>query len=138
MPDGTSVPCYGGPYGQISAVNVNTGEIAWTVPLGINESLASLGDMGLHSGTRLLGGSIATASGLIFIGATNDHRFRALDAKTGKELWVTDLPAGGHSTPMTFMGKDGSQYVVIAASGGTAIGSGLPTSDSLIAYKLPR
>ena len=138
MPDGTSVPCAPPPYGQLTAVDVNTGEIAWTSTLGLNESLASLGDIGLHSGTRSLGGNISTASGLIFIAATNDHRFRAFDAKTGKELWVTELPASGHSTPVTYMGKDGSQYVVIAASGGTAVGSGLPISDSLVAYKLPR
>jgi quinoprotein glucose dehydrogenase len=120
------------------AVDVNKGEIAWTSPLGINESLAGLGDIGLKSGTRTMGGSIATASGLVFIGATNDRRFRAFDAKSGKELWVAELPASGHSTPMTYMGKDGSQYVVIAASGGTAIGAGLPISDSLVAFRLPK
>ena len=55
----------------------------------------------------------------------------------GKEMWTADLPASGHSTPVTFMGKDGKQYVVIAASGGTAIGSGRPISDSLVAFRLP-
>ena len=138
LPDGTAVPCYAPPYGALVAVDVNKGEIAWTTTLGINESLASLGDVGLKSGARSLGGSIATASGLVFIGATNDHRFRAFDAKTGKELWTTELPASGHATPMTYMGKDGSQYVVIAASGGTAIGGGLPISDSLVAYRLQK
>jgi quinoprotein glucose dehydrogenase len=138
LPDGAAVPCYAPPYGALVAVNVNNGEIAWTSTLGINESLASLGDIGLKSGTRNLGGSIATASGLVFIAATNDHRFRAFDAKTGKELWVAELPAGGHATPVTYMGKDGVQYVVIGASGGTAIGNGLPISDSLIAFRLPR
>lgn len=138
LPDGNSVPCYAPPYGALVAVDVNKGEIAWTSTLGLNESLASMGDLGLKTGTRNLGGSIATASGLVFIAATNDHRFRAFDAKTGKELWVADLPAGGHATPMTYMGKDGAQYVVIAASGGTAIGMGLPISDSLIAYRLAK
>ena len=60
------------------------------------------------------------------------------DAKTGQELWTTELPASGHATPMTYMGKDGKQYVVIAASGGTGIGIGLPISDTLIAYRLPK
>jgi glucose dehydrogenase len=138
LPNGASVPCYAGPYGVLVAVDVNKGEIAWTSTLGINESLASLGDVGLKSGTRNLGGSIATASGLVFIGATNDRRFRAFDAKSGKELWTAELPASGHSTPMTYMGKDGSQYVVIAASGGTAIGVGLPISDTLVAFRLPK
>ena len=73
---------------------------------------------------------------MVFIGATNDHRFRAFDAKSGAEVWVTDLPASGHSTPVTYMGKDGKQYVVIAASGGTAIGGGRPISDSLVAFRL--
>jgi quinoprotein glucose dehydrogenase len=117
---------------------VNKGEIAWQSALGINETLTDLGDGGVKSGTRNLGGSISTASGLVFIGATNDRRFRAFDAKTGKELWVAELPASGHSTPMTYMGKDGSQYVVIAASGGTAVGTGLPISDSLVAFRLPK
>ncbi len=138
LPNGAAVPCYAPPYGALIAVDVNRGEIAWTSTLGINQSLAPLGDVGLKSGTRNLGGSLATASGLVFIAATNDRRFRAFDAKTGRELWVTELPAGGHATPMTYMGKDGSQYVVIAASGGTAIGTGLPTSDALVAYRLPK
>jgi quinoprotein glucose dehydrogenase len=97
-----------------------------------------MGDLGLKTGTRSLGGSIATASGLVFIAATNDHRIRAFDAKTGKELWVAELPASGHATPITYMGKDGAQYVVIAASGGTAIGGGLPISDSLVAFRLSK
>ncbi len=137
LPSGAIVPCYAPPYGALVAVDVNKGEIAWTSPLGINPSLAELGDIGLKSGTQNLGGSIATASGLVFIAATNDHKFRAFDATSGKELWVTDLPAGGHSTPATYMGKDGKQYVVIPASGGTAIGGGRPVSDVLQAYRLP-
>ncbi len=136
LPGGQMAPCYAPPYGALVAVDVNKGEIAWTTTLGINESLSELGEVGLKTGARSMGGSIATASGLVFIAATNDRRFRAFDAKTGRELWVTELPASGHSTPMTYMGKDGSQYVVIAASGGTAIGRGLPISDQLIAFKL--
>jgi glucose dehydrogenase len=138
LPDGGAVPCYAPPYGALVAVDVNRGEIAWTSTLGINESLASMGDLGLKTGTRNMGGSIATAGGLVFIAATNDRRFRAFDAKTGKELWVAELPAGGHATPMTYMGKDGAQYVAIAASGGTAIGIGLPISESLVAYRLSK
>jgi len=137
FPSGASMPCWAPPYGELVAVNVNTGKIAWKSTLGIQEALAAdLGDKGVKTGTRNLGGSIATASGLVFIGATNDRRFRAFDAKTGAELWSATLPASGHSTPMTYMGKDGVQYVVIAASGGTSIGSGLPISDALVAFKL--
>jgi quinoprotein glucose dehydrogenase len=137
LPSGEEVPCYAGPYGELVAVDVNKGEIAWKTALGINPFLSELGDVGVKSGARNLGGSIATASGLVFIAATNDRMFRAFDAKTGKELWTTELPASGHATPVTYMGKDGKQYVVIAASGGTNVGSGLPISDALVAYRLP-
>jgi quinoprotein glucose dehydrogenase len=130
------MPCWAPPYGELVAVDVNKGEIAWRVTLGIQEWFAELGDSAVKVGARNLGGSIATASGLIFIGATNDRRFRAFDAKTGAELWSTELPASAHSTPITYTGRDGAQYVVIAAGGGTAVGGGLPTSDSLVAFKL--
>ena len=136
LPDGTAVPCYAPPYGSLVAVDVNKGEIAWTSTLGINEGLAQLGAVGLNAGTKSLGGNISTASGLVFIGATNDRRFRAFDAKTGKELWVAELPASGHSTPITYMGKDGAQYVAIPAGGGTSVGTGLPISDALVAFRL--
>ena len=118
------------------AVDANSGDIAWSVPLGINEELAELGEVGLKSGIRNIGGSIATASGLVFIGATVDRRFRAFDAKTGKELWVTELPANGNATPITYMGKDGAQYVVIAAGGGGPAARGMAVSDSVVAFKL--
>ena len=137
FPSGASMPCWAPPYGELVAVNVNTGKIAWKSTLGIQESLAAdLGDKGVKVGTRNLGGSIATASGLVFIGATNDRRFRAFDAKTGAELWSATLPASAHSTPMTYMGKDGAQYVVVPASGGTSVGGGLPIADALVAFKL--
>jgi quinoprotein glucose dehydrogenase len=106
------------------------------VPLGIDETLAELGDVGLKTGTRNLGGNISTASGLVFIGATNDRRFRAFDARTGQELWSAELPASGHATPMTYVGKDGKQYVVTAAAGGTSVGGGRPISDALVAFTL--
>ena len=64
---------------------------------------------------------IVTASGLIFIGATNDGRFRAFDARTGKELWTEKIDASAHTIPVTYMGKDGKQYVVIEAFGGPGI-----------------
>ena len=134
---GSSVPCYAPPYGALVAVDVNRGEIAWTVPLGLNQSLAELGELGLKTGTRNLGGNISTASGLVFIGAANDRRFRAFEARTGTELWSAELPASGHATPMTYMGKDGKQYVVTVAAGGTSVGGGLPISDALMAFRLP-
>lgn len=71
---------------------------------------------------------------MIFIGATQDEYFRAVEEASGKVLWEVKLPAGGHATPMTYLGKDGKQYVLIAAGGQGSFGTG--TGDSLIAYRL--
>jgi quinoprotein glucose dehydrogenase len=136
LQSGATVSCVAPPYGALIAIDVNKGEIAWSVPLGVNEALAELGQVGFNSGLPNVGGSIATASGLVFIGATPDHRFRAFDAKTGKALWIAEMPSGGHATPITYMGKDGAQYVVIAAGGGGVVGQGLQVSDALMAFKL--
>ncbi len=130
----TSMPCNAPPWGQLVAINVNTGDIAWKTTLGITESL---GEDGLYTGAPNLGGSIATASGLVFIAATNDRRFRAFDGRTGKELWTAELDASGNAIPITYQGRDGKQYVVVAAGGGGHIGGNRPTSDSLIAFSLP-
>ena len=83
LPSGATVSCVAPPYGALVAVNVNTGDIAWSVPLGRNDVLgAELGEVGYNAGTQNIGGSIATASGLVFIGASVDSRFRAFDART--------------------------------------------------------
>ena len=78
---------------------------------------------------------VSKATGLVFIGATNDRRFRAFDAKTGKVIWETQLEAGAYATPITYQGRDGKQYVVIGANGGSFFGSA--PSDEIIAYALP-
>jgi quinoprotein glucose dehydrogenase len=82
-----------------------------------------------------LGGAIATAGGLVFMGATIDRQFRAFDIDTGKELWRAELPAGAKATPMTYQGADGRQYVVIAAGGD---GETWGASDAIVAFALPR
>jgi glucose dehydrogenase len=123
--------CSEPPWGELVAVNANTGDIAWRVPLGEFEELAA---KGIHTGTPVSGGAITTAGNLVFIGATIDGYFRAFDARNGKMLWSDKLPAPAHSTPSTYMGKDGRQYVVIGANGGGFFGS--PTSDEVIAYRL--
>jgi membrane-bound PQQ-dependent dehydrogenase (glucose/quinate/shikimate family) len=125
-------PCQKPPWGLLTAVNVNTGEIAWRVPLGIVDVLEARGVR--KTGALNIGGSIATAGGLVFIGATNDSRFRAFDSRTGHELWSAELDASGHATPMTYMGRDGRQYVVIAAGGGGFFGS--KPSDAVVAFAL--
>jgi glucose dehydrogenase len=113
--DDNKYPCQQPPWGELAAVNVNTGDIAWKIPFGIYPELAAKGIP--PTGTPNLGGPIATASGLVFIGATKDARFRAYDAKTGKELWYSQLEAAAGATPMTFMGRNGVQYVVTVAGG---------------------
>jgi len=124
--------CSEPPWGELVAVNANTGDIAWRVPLG---SFPELEAKGIKTGTPVAGGAITTAGNLIFIGATIDRKFRAFDARDGRELWSADLPASAHSTPTTYMGRDGKQYVVIGANGGSFFGS--PPSDEVIAYTLP-
>jgi len=129
------VPCQQPPFGMVSAVDLRTRKLVWSRPFG---TTAGSGPMGLKLGGALpmgapnLGGSLVTASGLMFIGASQDEMLRAIDTRTGREVWRTALPAGGQATPMTYKLPGGRQYVVIAAGGY----AGLRTrqGDSLIAY----
>jgi quinoprotein glucose dehydrogenase len=127
------LPCQQPPWGRLLAINVKTGKVAWQVPLGITDSLP---EGKQNTGRPNLGGSIATASGLVFIGATDDSRFRAFDAKTGAELWSVKLRAAAHAVPSTYQAKDGKQYVVITSAGGSDIDDPI-TDDSVIAFALP-
>jgi glucose dehydrogenase len=133
--DNNHYPCQQPPWGTLSAVNLNTGEVAWKVPLGVVDALAAKGIP--KTGIYNLGGSIVTDGGLVFIGATSDHRFRAFDSKSGKELWVAKLESDGHATPMTYFGsRSKKQYVVIAVGPGGNLGSGGPSTTALAAYTL--
>ena len=125
--------CQQPPWGQLTAVNVHTGEFAWRVPLGVTDSLPPDKQKTGRPGN---GGTIATAGGVVFIGATDDNRFRAFDAKTGKELWTVKLAAAAHATPSTYVGRDGKQYVVITSTGGGFLDSPI-TDDSITAFALP-
>ena len=126
------LPCQQPPWGELTAVNVNTGEIAWKVPLGVTDSLPLEKQ---NTGRPGNGGTIATAGGLVFVGATDDARFRAFDAKTGKELWTVKLGGAAEATPMTYQGRDGRQYVVITSTGGGFFNNPL-TDDSIMAFAL--
>lgn len=128
------LPCQQPPWGELVAVNVNSGEIAWRVPLGVTDSLP---EGKQNTGRPGNGGTIATAGGLVFVGATDDARFRAFDAKTGKELWTVKLPGAAEATPMTYEGRDGRQYVVIAATGGGFFGNPV-ADDSVMAFALEK
>ena len=100
-------------------MNANTGQIVWETTLGLNENLPAGKQLAGSGGSA---GPTVTAGGLVFVGATSDGRFRAFDAKTGKEVWVTKLPpsATGNSpnanaNPMSYQGRSGKQYVAVVA-----------------------
>jgi quinoprotein glucose dehydrogenase len=113
-PDG--YPAVAPPWGTLNAINLNTGEYVWKIPLGEYPELAAAGLK--NTGTENYGGPVVTAGGLLFIGATNyDKKFRAFDKATGALLWETTLPFAGNGTPATYE-VDGRQFIVIAAGGG--------------------
>jgi quinoprotein glucose dehydrogenase len=111
---GPQAPCYKPPWGQLEAIDANTGEIKWKVPLGIWDTLPEGRQALGNSGSA---GPSVTAGGLVFVGATNDRRFRAFDAATGKELWEAALPSNANANPISYAGKSGRQYVAINAGG---------------------
>ena len=153
------------PWGTLNAINLNTGEYAWKVPLGEYPELAAQGMK--DTGTENYGGPIVTAGGLVFIGATNfDRKLRAFDKDTGKLLWETTLPSiRATRRPATYE-VNGTQYIVIAAFGGYPkpnpqpagrgggaaatgaggrgattspnVGAGEPSGGAFVAFKLAR
>jgi quinoprotein glucose dehydrogenase len=132
--DKNRYPCQQPPWGLLTAIDLNTGDFRWQVRLGEFDELKAKGIP--KTGTPNLGGPIVTAAGLVFIAATNDRKFRAFDADTGQELWVTNLPASGFATPITYIGRKGKkQFVVIAAGGGNKYDSKF--DSKLIAFSLP-
>ena len=110
---GVNWPCQKPPWGRLIAVNTSTGDIVWQVPLGITEGMP---EGKQRTGRPMLAGPIVTASGVLFIASTDDNRFRALDATTGAELWATTLPRRGNANPITYLGRDGKQYVTVVAT----------------------
>ena len=131
---GTKLMCQQPPWGKLSAIDTRTGKLAWTVPLGVTDELPEGKRL---TGRPNIGGPISTASGVTFIGASDDGRFRAFDSASGRLLWEYRLPAAAHATPATYRGKDGRQYVVVTATGGSFLDSPL-TSDVVMAFALPK
>lgn len=128
-------PCGPRPWGKLSAINYNTGELVWERPFGTLEELAPW-PVSMMEGPPNIGGAALTASGLTFIASTTDFYFRAFATETGEELWKVKLPTGGHASPMTYRAKaDQKQYVIISAAGYFSMDE--PTGDYLIAYALP-
>jgi quinoprotein glucose dehydrogenase len=132
-PDG--YPAVAPPWGTLNAIDLNSGEYVWKIPLGEYPELA---EQGLKdTGTENYGGPIVTAGGLVFIGATNfDRKFRAFDKDNGKLLWETVMVNSGNATPITYEVK-GKQFVVIAAFGGYAGARAAPSGGALVAFALP-
>ena len=120
-------PCTPPPWGSLHAIAADSGAVKWSVPTG---------QFGPVPGSISLGGPIATAGGLVFMAGTLDPKIRAYDSSTGKELWRGNLPTSARATPMTYLGRDRKQYVVIAA-GGHGIPGMAPPGDYVVAFTLP-
>jgi quinoprotein glucose dehydrogenase len=129
--DSNGYPGVKPPWGTLNAIDLNKAEILWQVPLGEYPELIQKGLP--PTGTHNMGGPVATAGGLIFIGATKDEKFRAFDKETGAIVWEYQLPAGGYATPSVYE-VNSRQYVVIAAGGGGKVGS--KSGDAYIAFTL--
>ena len=119
--DGVRMPCQKPPWGQMTAVDTSTGDIAWQEPLGVTEQLPAGRQ---NTGRPGRAGAIVTATGLVFVASTDDNRFRALEARTGQELWVSDLERRGNANPITYLDNEGNQLI------------GITATDTLLVYGL--
>lgn len=130
--DADGYPAITPPWGTLNALHLDSGEYAWRIPLGEIPALVKQGFA--NTGSENYGGSVVTAGGLLFIGATNsDAKFRAFDKRTGKLLWEYQMEAAGNATPATYMAR-GKQFVVIGAGGGKW---GNPSGSTYYAFALP-
>ncbi|MEQ1821993.1 MAG: pyrroloquinoline quinone-dependent dehydrogenase [Fimbriimonadaceae bacterium] len=129
------LPAVKPPWGELVAINMQSGDIRWRKPFGYLPELVGNPEA-KRWGSPSLGGSICTAGGLIFVSGTRDSKLRAISSESGEVLWEGDLPAGGNATPMTYIGTDGRQYVVICAGGHSGLSTKL--GDYVIAFACPR
>ena len=133
------IPCIAPPWGRMVGVDLKTGKTEWLRRIGTTKNLKTSFlpgrfPIGFPMGMVAHGGPLVTAGDLVFHGATADNYFRAYDSTTGQLLWQTELQAGVQATPSTFVGKDGKQYVVVAAGGHGSLGTKL--GDTLVAFRL--
>jgi quinate dehydrogenase (quinone) len=132
------IPCQQPPYGTLSAIDLSTRKMVWSVPLGTTQETGPLGiatHLPIPIGMPTRGGPLTTSSGLIFIGASQDFNLRAFDVRTGSERWSARLPVGAEATPMTYRSaRSGRQFVVISAGGNSVSPA---KGDYIVAYALP-
>ncbi len=128
------IPCIAPPWGRLHGIDIATGSVLWSVPVGTPADIAPVWVPAFEWGMPGIGGPMTTATGLVFMGAAADHVIRAFDIHSGERLWQADLPFGGQANPMSYEIGD-RQYVVIAAGGHS--GPGLATGDVLVAFALP-
>jgi len=132
------VPCNKPPFGTMTAIDLKSKKVVWEVPMGTAKELGPLGvktHMPIPLGMPTLGGPTSTASGLVFFAGTQDYYLRALDSKTGKEVWKAELPVAAVAAPLIYKSpKTGKQYVVISAGGAS---HSKDVGDYIIAFALP-
>ena len=129
------LPCQAPPWGYVAGVDLTSGKIVWKRRNGTVRDLSPL-PLPFRMGVPSLGGPIITAGGVAFLSGTLDYFVRAYDVSSGEQLWQSRLPAGGQATPMTYLGADGRQYVLVVAGGHGSVGT--KAGDSIIAYALPK
>ena len=135
------IPCLEPPWGSVTAVDLNSGQMVCQHPAGTSQDV-TLPALGLQTGIPFyvgmpaLGGPITTGGGITFHAGTQDYYLRAYDTETGRQLWRGRLPTGAQSTPMTYVGADGRQYIVVSAGG--ARYNPNDWGDYIVAFALPR
>src|SRR5690606_7928249 len=125
-------PCHAPPWASLMAIDAEAGEIVWSVPLGLNETMP---EGKQNVGSPGYGGPIVTGGDLVFIGATNDRRFRAFDSRTGAEVWSHEMPYNVTAVPITYEGRDGRQYVAVTAA--RAAAGSAPGDEGVFVFALP-
>jgi len=134
------IPCFKPPFGTMTAIDLESGKTKWQVPMGSIQDAPVRGIVPgvlIPLGMPTMGGPLVTKGGLTFFHGTLDYYTRALDSDTGEELWRGRLPVGGQGAPMSYVGKDGKQYIVVVAGGATRTGTNDNRGDYVIAYALP-
>jgi len=135
------IPCHTPPWGVIAAVDLRTGKLVWQRPAGSLEDVTLAGvkfRLPMPVGMPTLGGPLATASGLVFHGGTQDYYLRAFDTQTGDELWKGRLPVGAQATPMSYLSPNSGRQFVVIAAGGAPYPHSTEPGDYVVAYALPK